>query len=228
MVVIIVLSLAETSFSDMYHHPIDFWISSSPRCANYGDAYFSLPLFDTSLGTLESVTIDVSATFSSSWYIDLSWYDKYGPMPLAVTGESILVMYYYRPIRELDFAYELIRAPFHLSGDGFFLSGTNTVSATIEFVDPLIIDSFIESIDSGAWVEDNVSGTLHSVISAVANMHVNAHLDIAYNYNPGIPSSPIFIQLPPVVPVPVPGAVILGSIGLSFSGWLLRRRRASH
>ena len=28
--------------------------------------------------------------------------------------------------------------------------------------------------------------------------------------------------------VPVPGAVVLGSIGLSFSGWLLRRRRASH
>jgi hypothetical protein len=29
-------------------------------------------------------------------------------------------------------------------------------------------------------------------------------------------------------PVPVPAAVLLGSIGLSFSGWLLRRRRASH
>jgi len=28
-----------------------------------------------------------------------------------------------------------------------------------------------------------------------------------------------------VTVIPVPGAVILGSIGLTFSGWLLRRRR---
>jgi hypothetical protein len=36
------------------------------------------------------------------------------------------------------------------------------------------------------------------------------------------------IEIFKITPVPAPVAVLLGSIGLTFSGWLLRRRRPSH
>jgi hypothetical protein len=48
------------------------------------------------------------------------------------------------------------------------------------------------------------------------------------NIHPDDTTSSVAIDNVRLSPVPVPGAVVLGSLGLSFSGWLLRRRRASH
>ena len=44
------------------------------------------------------------------------------------------------------------------------------------------------------------------------------------NYNTGIVRGPVCDDPPP--PVPVPGAVVLGGIGMLFGGGLLRRQRA--
>ncbi len=225
VLVMLVLSAAEISFSDIYNFHSDFIIDSYPTSAvNSGYRNIIFPLFDTSSGTLESVFIDVFGT--SSWYCD----HHAGVLPLNSEGVTVLIMSTYGPIYELDFSHELIREPLYLSGNGFFLSGTNTFSSTTEFSDTLIIDAFIERIDSSGWVQDNESARLYGVMGAFGasnnDMEINVSLDITYNYDPSFPSNPIYIQLPPGPEIiPAPPAVILGNLGLTFSGWLLRKRR---
>jgi hypothetical protein len=73
-------------------------------------------------------------------------------------------------------------------------------------------------------------GSFHS--ASYTNIAVSCFNQVVVGYQSGGPVyggwAEAYVDNIEIEIVPAPAAVVLGGIGLSFSGWLLRRRRASH
>ncbi len=161
---------------------------------------------------------DFSDDFSGNTDPTLGWVVTAGSVTPWPTGAAL-----FSPDPEKDFEHSTLFQSFELDEKSLTLSFDvlmETAGGETDVFTASLNGTTIYTLSSD-FGGNSFEETFSYDVSSLAGHPVNLVFDLLHDYDD---ESNTFVILDNVV-VPVPSAVILGSLGLTFSGWLLKRRK---